>query len=71
MSNLVELKPCPFCGSKPMRIVTVTSFGKSWGSRKNVIAFGCVNKECPVKPQINANDENIAEKVDMFNRRTP
>jgi hypothetical protein len=66
-----ELKACPFCGSMPMRLVRTNNYGKGYGSVKYVVGFGCVNIECPVKPQIDANDENIVDKVELFNRRTP
>lgn len=67
--NKSELKPCPFCGSRPMRIVHTTHYGKSYGSVKYVVGFGCVNKECPVKPRIEANDNNIESVIDLFNTR--
>jgi len=54
-----------------MRVVTKTNFGKSYGPRTDVVAFGCVDKACPVKPQIDANNENITDKVELFNRRQP
>ena len=40
MSNLVELKPCPFCGSEARLI--------SWKKGKARHTIGCINVDCVI-----------------------
>lgn len=67
MDNML---PCPWCGSKPMIIMNIHHFCKSVTARKDIVGLGCINKECDIRPQLDANNENIILKVGAWNRRS-
>ena len=55
---MAELKPCPFCGERPVREILIDD--------KEYVA--CVNYRCPCQPATAAyKDKRVA--VRMWNRR--
>lgn len=62
MSNRIEPKPCPFCGSDPVyRSARFDLYGLTG-------ALGCENPACMVRPRTVIEAEKLAAIV-MWNRR--
>lgn len=58
MSATDELKPCPFCGGKPMSMTSSDGF----------TSIGCYN--CNPVFGVMVQRETMQEAIDLWNRRT-
>jgi hypothetical protein len=65
-----KLKPCPFCGGVAKFFIHTSNFGKSWGSRKDLIKVGYSNKNCLAQPFINAIEEDREKTAEAWNTRS-
>ena len=57
----MELKPCPFCGAKPII--------RQWPI-SNKLYVECINRKCKINPSTELKGwENINSHIDAWNRR--
>lgn len=62
MDKKIELKPCPFCGKKPVL--------ERWSSGGFMCMVKCCNPDCPVPPNGYPSGRKIDEVVIKWNRRS-
>lgn len=60
-SNKIELKPCPFCGTKPKI--------ENWSSGRFMYMVKCNNPDCPVPTEGYPAGHDLAEVKEEWNRR--
>lgn len=56
-----ELKPCPFCGGKPII--------EHWTSDGKMYMVKCNNPDCPVPAESYSKGHNMIEVIAEWNRR--
>ena len=77
MTDILFLKECPFCGSKPFIELGKRGSCQLHGEPYQAIVIRCKKHECPAKPRIEAGDiynggEGKAknEAANIWNTRT-
>ena len=58
---MIELKPCPFCGKKPII--------ETWSSGGNMYMVKCGNMDCPVPLDGYPSGHRLDEVKEAWNRR--